>query len=390
MLKRCFHFALAIFVLIGCLDSKVQKKYYVPVDEFPKFEEITRKEVQFTPWNFTNTVDSTKARLIHSLSNTSFHFYNAAAFETNQRGLLVGGTGLRIKSTINGGNTWQQVRLSRFADAFHSAAFSNGEAYVVGEGSFIVKSDSTLNNWRVLDVKPSDSLKIDPYTLYKIKFKKQIGFAMGADERIGVPARPLILKTVDAGKTWSVLPHSGLEDELGAINDFDIVSKSVVYMVTQMGNAYKSVDSGMSWKKVFSPIKKNASLNSIDFRNTNTGCIGGLGGMFLFTKDGGKNWKQNKAFQDSTHLNIADIEYLSNELVAITTAQSFVDEERPSFSYVVDEKGRTKVKPLLTKNDSTIFFEGDSFNLFLLKKKTLFVVDRNNVYRLHTENTSLN
>ncbi len=390
MLKRIFIGCTSTIALLACTDAQVKKaNTFIPVGEFPTFEEIERKNFSFKTKTFKNTAQNSKARIIHSLENTSFHFYNAAAFENEQKGILVGGTGMRIRSTLNGGKDWKEIRLSRFSNAFHSAAIQNGQAFAVGEGSFIVKSDATLSNWNVFDLKGLKNLKGDSQTLYKIKFKGQLGFAMGFDTGFGI-ATPLILKTLDGGANWTVIPHSGLENDLGAINDFDIVSKTLVYMVTQMGNTYKSNDGGNSWDIVFKPRQAYTNLNSIAFKNDKTGFISGISGLLYFTNDGGDNWKQNLIFKDSTSLNISDIQYINEDIIAITTAQSFLDEEKTVFSYLLDGNGNSEIpQALLTKTDSTIFFVGDAFHLHLLNKERLFINDRNNSYSLDVKNLSL-
>lgn len=390
MLRNIVFCCIGSIVLCSCTDAQVQNtKKYIPVDAFTQFEEIVRDEVTFEPKNFENTAHSSKVRMIHGLDNTAFHFYNAVALETEQQGLLVGGTGMRIRSTLDGGKTWKDIRLSRFANAFHSTAIRNGEAFTVGEGSFIVKSDASFSTWSVFDLKDAEGLKGDSQTLYKIKFTDSLGFAMGFDTGFGI-ARPLIVKTQNGGDTWSVVTHAGLEDEKGAINDFDIVSENLIYMVTQMGNSYKSTDGGTSWTKIFEPKQDYTNLNSVAFKNQNTGFISGISGLLYATSDGGDTWNQNTVFKDSTKLNISDIQYITDDLIAITTAESFVDEEKPIFSYLLDGNGQNETpRPLLTKKDSAIFFEGDAFHLFLMDKKRLFLTDRNNTYSLDAKTLSL-
>jgi photosystem II stability/assembly factor-like uncharacterized protein len=389
MFKYSWAFLSIVIILFSCKTKTpvLEKKGFIPIDNSSVFEEVNREEISFQPQIFKNATNNHDVTIIQNLQNTSFHFYNGIAFESEEKGVLVGGAGLRIRSTLNGGKTWSQIRLSRFADSFHSVAFAKNNAFVVGEGSFIVKSDSSLRNWSVFDLKGMEGLKGDSHKLYKIKFLDQLGFAMGFDTGFGI-SNPLILKTLNYGKNWTVVTHKGLEDEIGAINDFEIISENLVYIVTQMGNTYKSNDSGSTWTKVFAPRQEYTNLNSIAFKDDKTGFISGTSGLLYFTNDGGKNWTQNTIMKDSTDLNISDIKYLSDDTIAITTSESFVDEERPSFTYLLDGNGGDKIKPLLTKRDTTVFFEGDAFSLFLLKDKHLFIVDRNNVYSLDAKDIS--
>lgn len=375
-----------LFMASGCSQKKPN---YIPVDEFPKFEEITRKDVVHTPVTFENTSNEGTVTVIHSLENTSFHVYNASAFETQQKGVLVGGTGLRIRSTIDGGLNWREIRLSRFADAFHSAAFSNGKAFVVGEGPYIVKSDSALSKWSVFDISTLEKLKATPDArLYKIKFQDNLGYAMGISYRIGL-VKTCILKTRDGGENWEVVSHNGFQEEDTEITDFELLSDNILFCTTVTGQAYKSLDGGTTWENIFEPKKTDYPLNSIAFKNEKIGFVSGPQGVLFSTTDGGDNWEQIDFIQKQKEYNIADIKYLNDGLVAVTTAKSFVDKERPVFSYLLDGNGENEYYPLLTKNDSTLFFEGDSFHLFPLHGKQLFITDRNAIYKLDSETLRL-
>ncbi len=211
-LKHIFYNCAGCIILWSCSDAQEKENgNYIPVGEFVQFEEIVREEIPFAPKDFENTAQNTTASIIHGLENTSFHFYNAAAFDTQQKGVLVGGAGMRIRSTLDGGQTWKDIRLSRFANTFHSAAISNGQAFAVGEGSYIVKSDSIISTWSVFDLKGMEGLKGDSQViLYKIKFSGRLGYVMGLDTGSGI-ANPLILKTIDGADNWTVVPHIGLE-----------------------------------------------------------------------------------------------------------------------------------------------------------------------------------
>lgn len=377
----------ALFMASGCSQ---QKPNYIPVDEFSKFEEITRKEIVHTPIPFENTANEGTVTVIHSLENTNFHVYNASAFETEQKGVIVGGTGLRIRSTLDGGANWREIQLSSFANPFHSAAFSNGEAFIVGEGPYIVKSDATLSKWSVFDISNIAALKETPRAkLYKIKFQDNIGYTMGTAYRMG-SVSACILKTADGGANWEYVANSGFQEDDTEITDFELLSEKLLFCTTTIGRAYKSTDGGTTWKNIFEPEKTGYPLNSIAFKNEKTGFVSGPRGSFFSTTDGGNNWKQIDFIEKQREYNIADIKYLNDTLVALTTAKSFVDEERPIFSYLIDGNGGDKHRPLLTKNDSTLFFEGDSFHLFPLNGKKLFITDRNAIYKIDTETLRLN
>ncbi len=369
-------------ILIGCSEKQENATIsFMPIAEFPKIQEVVQEKSTQRPKAFLNTANDQEAFVIHSLDNTAFHIYNAAAFDNEKKGVIVGGTGLRIRSTVDGGKNWKENRLSPFADAFHSAAFSHGEVYVVGEASYIVKGDSTLSNWSVLDISSMSGILGDGQEFFKIKFNGDLGYVMGVDSKIGM-IKPCILKTEDGGGSWNVVSFSGLENEDSGITDFDIISDSILYIVTSSGSAYQSNNGGVSWEPFFEPVEEHTSLNSIDFKSEDVGYIGGLNGLLYFTNNSGSSWAPVRFLDHQKDFNMSDIEYLTNDVWAVTTAKSFADSERPIFSYLLDGNGGERSKPLLAKKDSTIYSQGDSYHLYSLNDSTLFITDRNNLYKI--------
>lgn len=331
---------------------------------------ITQKEYAFLNINTNQEVS-----ILHHLEQTGFHFYNSLEFKTEELGVLVGGTGLRVRITEDGGKTWKQFRFSRFANAFHSISFSDKSLFIVGESKYIFKSSDFGKNWSVFNTEHFFKTKgILQINYYKINFlNNQIGFISGEQN-----GNPVLLKTINGGIDWEIIEAKGLVNKESAVSDFKILSEEEIIIVTQSGRCYKSIDQGSNWKLLYSSKNEYAPLNSIDFKNSNIGFIGGLNGKLLYTNNGGENWSKIKIPKESNGSNVSDILFIKNQ-VLITTAESFAALERKTFVYSISEKGKN-IQPFLTKIDNEVFFVGDSYGLDIVENN-VYVLDRNNLYR---------
>ena len=348
------------------------------------FEEVKNiSEIEYTTtsstqekYTFLNTKTNQKVSILHHLQQTGFHFYNSLQFKNENTGVLVGGTGLRTRITTDGGKTWKEHSFSRFANSFHSVAFSGKALYIVGESKYIFKSTDLGESWVVFNTEQFFKEKsfISQFKYYKIHFfNDETGFITG-----DYNGKPIMLKTTDGGETWDINNPKGFDSERAIITDFKILSEKEIIAVTQYGECYKSINQGADWRLLYTSKNKNENLNSIDFKNSNTGYIGGLNGKLLCTVDGGKTWNTIVLPKVSSKSNVSDILYVKNQVI-ITTAVGFNDKERRSFVYSLDEKENT-IQPFLTKKDSAVFFAGNSYGLTLLNDQ-LYILDRNNLYK---------
>lgn len=89
----------------------------------------------------------------------------------------------------------------------------------------------------------------------------------------------LILKTVDAGKTWSTLNHSGISVFPGGENILDLkfINKDIGFLAAgPYGTAYKTIDGGLNWTAI--PTSGNLCyIESLYFFDETHGLIGGAG-----------------------------------------------------------------------------------------------------------------
>lgn len=198
--------------------------------------------------------------------------------------------------------------------------------------------------------------------LLSISFaNEKVGYISGKDN--------LLLKTIDSGKTWNLLSHSGLDTTQFAKDIIDIQFVDAdngyaiigVYPTQQyVGRLFETSDGGVTWVhsndtvtiaaarsyffekgngyllgsaffagNVIAKMEQGLWTNDfyfsydpssfnygIDFSDSITGIIGGDGGYFHRTFDGGQTWDTIYSGSDST---IYSIKYLNESTIIAAT-----------------------------------------------------------------------
>lgn len=101
--------------------------------------------------------------------------------------------------------------------------------------------------------------------------------------------RGLILRTSDAGATWTPikLPGSLKENILAFSRGSD---PNNVWAVGPEGTIIHSADDGVTWEDL--GLKKDLNLNAVDFLSDKEGWITGEFGTIMHTADGGHSWER--------------------------------------------------------------------------------------------------
>jgi len=411
---KIFYNLLILLFITSCAENK-QVISYLPVKETTDTydldgnEMMVIKNIKMNSKKFVNTITNDTVNIIHHLDKTGFHFYNAVAFSNEKKGVIVGGAGLRIRTTTDGGLHWQENRFSKFGNALHSVAVKNDTIFVVGENKNIYRSTNFGKQWEVFDtdvlvnqlLNPKETKTIRKYNprYYKIKFYKHTGIVVGDYDKVR-KAKPIFIKTENNGETWDILKIKGIKTYETGISDIVLLSDKIFLIVTLQGSCYKTIDGGKNWKLLFN--NKKTSLNSIDFINENEGFIAGKSSALFYTKDGGKNWNKINLFTkengviyqkkfagnikrvspNKQAINISNIKFVNDKLALITLANNTQEFEK-DFVYKINPVTKT-IQSVLHKKDTTITFKGNAYGLFLLKNN-LYVLDSNNLYKIHTD-----
>ena len=227
--------------------------------------------------------------------NTSGSGISALSFPTRYTGYGVGGYGggFFIKTT-NAGTTWGLNALGSgngFIRAVHFLDSMNG----------LIAGDSTL--YRVYNGGPGFVKQRDT-SFAKVSFygcqlvTQNIEFAVG---EIHTPPGPgIIVKSTDAGKTWSkfIYPDISTGALFNAIAFTDSLHGTVV---GYGGIILRTNDAGNTWTKQESPVA--TELLSISFTDSLNGVIVGELGVILHTTNAGYSWV-NLSKQDSLIIQI--------------------------------------------------------------------------------------
>lgn len=124
---------------------------------------------------------------------------------------------------------------------------------------------------------------------------------------IAVGDNGTIIKSVDGGVTWKKI-YSGTSSRL---YDVDFTDVNIGYIAGGSGIILKSTDGGETWTKLVSGTSN--SLYSVKFINANTGWISGYNRMVLKTTNGGNSWEIQ--FSTSILTYLEDLEVISEQKI---------------------------------------------------------------------------
>jgi photosystem II stability/assembly factor-like uncharacterized protein len=201
-----------------------------------------------------------------SLPVVNDEYVNSIYFINDSIGFFAGANG-NYGKTINRGLTWN-IAVSPITQVFEKFVFtSDSIGYMVGwYGGNISKTVDQGNSWFL----------INSEHLYSIKFPStDTGYAAGWYGKI--------IKTTDAGITWSTLnPNLSFGIIVYEIFCTDI---NTCYAVGDSGIIVKTIDGGNTWERQNSGTTQK--LNSIFCLDNNTCFIVGDSGIILKTNNGG-------------------------------------------------------------------------------------------------------
>jgi photosystem II stability/assembly factor-like uncharacterized protein len=191
--------------------------------------------------------------------------------------LLVSGLGMTSWSAKAAGKSASLTQNSNLS----SVSFANEKTGWMAGSGVIMKSVDGGEHFAI-QYKGSASTQL---TLQVIN--DQTVIAWGAADGTGLGS---ILETTDGGSVWHVRKHPA-----GKLADVQFISSSVGYAVTgqaaydQPSAMYRTIDSGMTWSRIQTPISPEA----VGFYNSKDGWIvGPHSNGFFHTTDGGKTWRR--------------------------------------------------------------------------------------------------
>ena len=218
---------------------------------------------------------------IHNVPK-GFNQYSADMDVQGDNIVIVGATGLNVRISTDGGQSYTYHRLSRFADAMVGVQYKDdGTIYMVAGSGKIYRTKDHGKSFEAYDTAKLVGHSYQRYTKIKF-FNEKIGVVLGED---GV-----LLRTEDGGDHWKRVPV----ETKATLSDIDIVSEDFLALSTLDADVLFSYDAGKSWGdkvNLKSISHQYADIRAVDFVNKKVGYAGGKYGFYK-TVDGGKHFSK--------------------------------------------------------------------------------------------------
>jgi photosystem II stability/assembly factor-like uncharacterized protein len=292
----------AVFTLVTLLSGLNLFAQWVRVTPNPAQESLTsvrffNDSIGYAVGNGGTILKTANAGTSWSLLTTNTTQTFLTVFPSSKDTVFAAGNGGLVLKSIDGGLNWNTLNTGT-TDDFFSIYFVSSQIGYAAAGKLIFSGSS--NNFSIVaiyktinggnswtEIKTSDK----PYRgIYFIN--SQVGFATG-DSTNG------IIKTMDGGQTWqdAILPNV----ETKSILALQFVNANLGYAVGSSGVLYKTINGGSNWTKTIidtnaTSFSTNATLFSVHFTDTDTGYAVGsnMEGIIYKTVDGGTTWTNQK------------------------------------------------------------------------------------------------
>jgi len=195
------------------------------------------------------------------------------------------GIGYHVYKSSDNGKTWTDVSPQFVGSRNNDLHIIDSTTWVVASGSYIYRTNNAGQTWQT--VFQTNFMGVFDHFSFP---SPTVGYAnIGAVDSDNGASVGLIVKTTDAGQTWTIL-----HPEPWKSNNISIPDMSMQFVTDQIGylstiwdyKLYKTVDGGSHWALVHN----TDSIGLACFLNENLGYYTD-GVTIKVTNDGGKNWK---------------------------------------------------------------------------------------------------
>lgn len=233
------------------------------------------------------TTDGGDTWITHYSDTSSANTLHSMVFPSQSVGYANKGFGEMLKTT-DGGQTWTTSTYNNYYRATYGMQFfDENSGIVVGNAGSIYKTTNGGASWQWISPTSSVSYNTD-YNLNSLYFfNNLIGICVGDSGRI--------IKTENGGTNW--MNYSPTYDE---IDELHFVDSNKAYFKTNLGEFFKTQDTGNNWVKVQYPPHQSYS-NGFVFLNENIGySIGANQGLVYKTINGATSWTASTVIQYET------------------------------------------------------------------------------------------
>lgn len=210
-------------------------------------------------------------------------------------GWAVGAMGTLL-ITKNGGKKWEKISLNSDADLYRVKFVNKNEGWVAGGRIRIAETNEGMRHDQRGGFAYIYHTK-DGGKTWQCQFAEQGRHLFALDfvnTNTGYAAgeRGFLMKTMDGGQHWNILPTTGTINWLYGITFRD---ENNGFAVGLNETVIRTTDGGHTWKKINAPADKKfygfrPIYRDISF-NGNTGCIVGQNGSVLISQNGGDTWE---------------------------------------------------------------------------------------------------
>jgi photosystem II stability/assembly factor-like uncharacterized protein len=204
---------------------------------------------------------------------------------------VVGDTS-RIFKTVNFGANWTAINIlspsHKWTNAWYSMDISGSTMVVAGVNGAINYSANNGTNWSEI------YSKISGGTFYNVWCESGTGkvWVVGSSGKTGVYFDQ-VLYSSNGGATFT---NQDVGTTTATFRSISMVNSSTGYICGNNSAVRKTINGGVTWDSVVTPIPASHSLYKIDFIDANTGWVFSntflKSGTIWHTTNGGGNWTQ--------------------------------------------------------------------------------------------------
>lgn len=190
------------------------------------------------------------------------------------------------------GETWiqAQVPIRQLIAAVHFVDDKNG--WAVGHDSLILRSSDAGETWSIQYRDPDLAEAPDPDAGGLLEKPLMDVWFRNADEGLAVGAYGLALRTRDGGATWDDISFDIDNPDGMHYNAIAEIKGAGLFLVGEMGTMYRSADMGDTWETL-QDLPYDGSWFGVSGTGTANGVLAwGLRGNLFRSDDFGSSWQQ--------------------------------------------------------------------------------------------------
>lgn len=222
------------------------------------------------------------------------HFYD------DLNGIVFGDYFNGNAKTTDGGKTWSFISKFR-SDQYQVSFYDKMHGFVI-----------VTNNWAYFTNDGGQTFYETDWTAPHVGHLFIMDYHMlTKDIILGVGVNGIIMKSINAGKTWEKYEGFSFVNFLYSIA---CINDNTYYACGQVGKIVKTTNGGQSWTETDLPL--NNDLRKIYFLNENVGFAGGTYGTLVKTTNGGDSWS---TIRTGLRFPIMEIHFFNSSLGYIVT-----------------------------------------------------------------------